>query len=196
MNENCKNFLKSVYGKSDFQYVFSQIPEQKDKEFSILEYLEEKNYISRLIKDKEFSILEYLEEKNYISRLILTTGFYSGKLTANGIDYVANGCVDYTDNPSIKGNNNIIITNTNSNDNSININSPVTNNNIQTFDIPKEYQELIDELLNSLNFRENPSKDNLNKIENFVATVTSGTLSGIASKTLVSFISLLISKMG
>ena len=177
MNENCKNFLKSVYGKSDFQYVFSQIPEQKDK---------------------EFSILEYLEEKNYISRLILTTGFYSGKLTANGIDYVENGCVDYTDNPSIKGNNNIIITNTNtnSNDNSININSPVTNNNIQTFDIPKEYQELIDELLNSLNFREKPRKDNLNKIENFVATVTSGTLSGIASKTLVSFISLLISKMG
>ena len=45
MNENCKNFLKSVYGKSDFQYVFSQIPEQKDKEFSILEYLEEKSNI-------------------------------------------------------------------------------------------------------------------------------------------------------
>ena len=172
MNENCKDFLKSVYGKSDFQYVFSQIPEQKDE---------------------EISILEYLEEKNYISRLVLTTGFYSGKLTATGIDYVENGCVDYIDNPSVKGNNNIIITN--ANDNSININSPVTNNNIQTFDIPKEYQELIDELLNSLNFRENLSKDNLNKIEKFVATVTSGTLSGVASKTLVSFISLLISKM-
>lgn len=172
MNENCKNFLKSVYGKSDFQYVFSQIPEQKDE---------------------EIFILEYLEEKNYISRLVLTTGFYSGKLTATGIDYVENGCIDYTDNPSVKGNNNIIITG--ANDNSININSPVTNNNIQTFDIPKEYQKLIDELLNSLNFRENPSKDNLNKIEKFVATVTSGTLSGVASKTLVSFISLLISKM-
>ena len=85
MNENCKNFLKSIYKKGNFQYTLSKNPE---------------------VKDEELSTFKYLEEKGYIICSTLTMGFYSGKLTAHGIDYVENGCVDYTDNHSINGNNN------------------------------------------------------------------------------------------
>lgn len=130
--------------------------------------------------------LDSLHDEGYIEYIYQATGFCGIKITPEGIRFAENGFKDIQNTiPSISGNNNIFVSGS-GNTVSHNYNHVITD--ISNSDIPEECKELISTLIYEL---KNPSlsqEKKSSKIKQFLADISSGTLSNIASSGLTALL--------
>lgn len=134
--------------------------------------------------------LDYLEECGYIYVLAKSTGYRRFKITVNGINFVENNFTEQSNTSIIQGDNSIYV---NGSSNSITGNYNHISVDISQSDLPEDCKELIYSFLKDMeNSNANP-EEKLGKIKTFLRDISSGTISGTASRGLVALISSLFS---
>jgi hypothetical protein len=127
------------------------------------------------------NILSYLEERGYIRKITGTIGYIVVQLSVEGIAFAENGFSEPSSIPLVSGSNNILIQGSR-NTVSDNFNTSV---NIEKIDLPDAYKELLESFLKEMKDQTIPSEKKHSKIAQFLSDVSSGTLSGVTSSTLM-----------
>ena len=143
-------------------------------------------------KSNTYSILDHLRDDGFIEYIAVSMGFCDFRLTTYGIQFAENGFQYSRDTRTVSGNNNIVITGTS---NTVSGNYNKISVDIGNSDLPEDCKELIQSFLYEMQDPHlNPEKK-IDKIKSFLADISSGTISGVASSGLSALLFHLLSQM-